>query len=40
MSESLLEKQAQLSAMQSHTEALEADVDQLVALKRQVDKAH
>ncbi|KAM5216767.1 coiled-coil domain-containing protein 40 isoform 3-T3 [Hipposideros larvatus] len=35
MSESLLEKQTQLSAMQSHTEALEADVDQLVVLKRQ-----
>lgn len=39
MSESLLEKQAQLSAMQSHTETLEADLEQLVALKRQVDKA-
>nr|XP_019591184.1 PREDICTED: coiled-coil domain-containing protein 40 isoform X1 [Rhinolophus sinicus] len=35
MSESLLEKQAQLSAMQSHTETLEADLEQLVALKRQ-----
>lgn len=39
MSESLLEKQAQLSAAQSHTETLEADLGQLVALKRQVDKA-
>lgn len=39
MSKSLLEKQTQLSAMQSHIETLEADLEQLVALKRQVDKA-
>lgn len=39
VSDCLLEKQAQLSAAQSHTEELDADLDRLVALKRQVDKA-
>lgn len=37
MSSSLLEKQTQLSAMQARTEELEANLKQLVALKRQVD---
>lgn len=36
MSDSLLERRAQLSTMQSHAEELEASLEQLTALKRQV----
>ncbi|ELK12282.1 Coiled-coil domain-containing protein 40 [Pteropus alecto] len=39
VSDRLQEQQAQLSAAQAHTEELDADLDRLVALKRQVDKA-
>lgn len=38
VSDHLVEKQAQLAATQSRTEELDADLDQLMALKRQVDK--
>lgn len=39
MSSSLLEKQEQLSAMQSSTDELEADLDRLLALKQQVGRS-
>lgn len=39
LSESLVEKQEQLSKMQSKADELEADLDRLAALKRQVGES-
>lgn len=38
MSDSLLEKQEQLSKMQAEADELEVELDQLASLKRQVGK--